>query len=146
MTLDGSFMGNNVASLMGGDVHCSDFCRLVASNSVFTTSQASSGGILSISDQGNVTISQSLLSHGSATNGGGVYVAGTGALLSMTDSTTSFHVARSAGGGFYSDQVSSLSLVNTKILNCTSLGDGGGLWLGVSGGSCVSHVISIPSF
>ena len=81
--------------------------------------------VFTVSSRSNVSIGGVSLAHGSGTNGGAIYNAGT---LTLDRAAVSDSVASSAGGGIYS--VGTLTVANVAVSGNRALKHGGGIYIG----------------
>lgn len=93
-------------------------------------SSADNGG--GIANWGALTLSNSIVTGNTATNGGGVSSVGTGATVTMTNSSVVGNVASGAGVGFGGGGLAiggAAQLSNVTIANNTAVGSGGGVYV-----------------
>lgn len=149
-----TFSDNSATFSGGGGIYCYD-CTLSITNSTFSGNSASGGGgIYHIyNDRGTSTITSSTFSGNSANRGGGIFN-GSGAALSIANSTFSSNSAINDRGGGIFNTNAILTIANSTFSDNSASDSGGaiGNYLGtmtlgntivansVSGGNCIGTI------
>jgi CSLREA domain-containing protein len=145
-----TFSDNSATFSGGGGIYCYD-CTLSLTNSTFSGNSAGAGGGIyhMYNDRGTSTITNSTFSGNSANGGGGIFN-GSGAALSIANSTFSSNSAINGRGGGIFNTNAILTMANSTFSDNSASDSGGaiGNYLGtmtlgntivansVSGGNC----------
>ncbi len=93
--------------------------------------------VISVGDDGSLTLNGATLQHGIEDEGGGIYV-GDFASLVVEDSAIEHNEARDDGGGIYGSDFASIKLIDSTIKHNIAGEEGGGVYTGLVSETVVS--------
>ena len=136
-TITGTTIAGNVSSGLGAGLYARGGVSLTVSGSTFDANRASleGGGLAAVGtgvNKTNVTVTKSIFSGNTASDGGGFYAYGDGA-VTMTNCTVTGNNAVT-GGGIFLTSLTNPVVTGVAVSGNTAITDGGGLDLSVVSG------------
>ena len=119
---------NNTARNTGGVLCVPNYDykhHITLAGSIFNSNRATSGGVIALLGNDNLTVTESAFSYNNAIRGGAIYLL-IGNKLTVKDSNFSYNSAKSDGGVIYSEDQNILTVVSST-LNFNSADNNGGV-------------------